>query len=150
MVYMKVILKQDVKGKGRKGELVEVSDGYARNFLLPRGLAVVADTAAMNEMKNREKAEQYRLLQEKKQAEDAAAAIDGKTLVIKARGGQGGRLFGSVTAKEIADEIKNRYNIPVDKRKVLMEDIKSYGSYEAEIKFGQNISAKVFVMVVEE
>ena len=102
---MKVILKQDVKGKGRKGELVEVSDGYARNFLLPRGLAVVADTAAMNEMKNREKAEQYRLLQEKKQAEDAAAAIDGKTLVIKARGGQGGRLFGR-TAKKLPTRLK--------------------------------------------
>jgi large subunit ribosomal protein L9 len=147
---MKVILQQDVKGKGKKGELINVSDGYARNFLLPRGLAIEANASAMNELKNREQANAFRLEQEKKQAENAAATLEGKTIKIKARGGQNGRLFGSVTTKEIAEEIKKQYNTSVDRRKILMDDIKTFGTYIAEVKLGQKISAKINVMVVEE
>lgn len=105
---MKVILKQDVKGKGKKGELVNVSDGYARNYLLPRGLAVQADAAAMNELKNREQAAAYHEEQQQKKARDTAAKIDGKTLKVTAKGGQSGRLFGSVTTKEVAEELKKQ------------------------------------------
>ncbi|MDD3693485.1 MAG: 50S ribosomal protein L9 [Oscillospiraceae bacterium] len=146
---MKVILKQDVKGKGKKGELVNVSDGYARNYLLPRGLAVQADAAAMNELKNREQAAAYHEEQQQKKARDTAAKIDGKTLKVTAKGGQSGRLFGSVTTKEVAEELKKQYHVNVDKRKIEMQDIKAFGSYEAEIKLGYNISAKVIVMVCE-
>ncbi|HHV50540.1 MAG TPA: 50S ribosomal protein L9 [Candidatus Avimonas sp.] len=147
---MKVILKQDVKGKGKKGDLINVSDGYARNFLLPQGLAVIADAAAMNELKTREQAEAYRLEQERKQAEAAAAALNGKTITIKAKGGKNGRLFGAVTSKEVAEAINREFKLTVDKRKIEMDDIKSFGSCPAEIKLGQKITAKITVSVVEE
>jgi len=147
---MKVILKQDVKGKGKKGVLINVSDGYARNFLLPQGLAVIADAAAMNELKTREQAEAYRLEQERKQAEAAAAALNGKTITIKAKGGKNGRLFGAVTSKEVAEAINREFKLTVDKRKIEMDDIKSFGSCPAEIKLGQKITAKITVSVVEE
>lgn len=101
---MKVILKQDVKGQGKTGELVNVSDGYARNFLFPRNLAMEADSAAMNDLKNREEAAAFHKEQEKKQAKESAAALEGKILKVKARAGQNGKLFGSVTTKEVADE----------------------------------------------
>ena len=96
---MKVILKEDVKGQGKKGELVNVSDGYARNFLLPRNLAVPADAQAMNDLRNKEDAARHRLETEKKEAEDTARLLTGKTLKLSAKAGQGGRLFGSVTTK---------------------------------------------------
>ena len=147
---MKVILKQDVKGKGKKGDLINVSDGYARNFLLPQGLAGIADAAAMNELKTREQAEAYRLEQERKQAEAAAAALNGKTITIKAKGGKNGRLFGAVTSKEVAEAINREFKLTVDKRKIEMDDIKSFGSCPAEIKLGQKITAKITVSVVEE
>lgn len=146
---MKVILKQDVKGKGKKGELVNVSDGYARNFLFPHGLATEANASAMNELKNREQAASYRIEQEKKQAESAASVLEGKILKIKARGGQKGRLFGSVTTKEVAEELEKQFNVNVDKRKISMDDVKAFGSYAAEIRLGQKISAKITVMVEE-
>lgn len=146
---MKVILSKDVKGKGKKGELVNVSDGYARNFLLPRGLAVEADAAAMNELKNREQAAAFYKEQQQNKARDTAAKIDGKTLKVTAKGGQSGRLFGSVTTKEVASELKKQYHVNVDKRKIEMQDIKSFGSYDAEVKLGFNISAKVTVLVCE-
>ncbi|MDD2362897.1 MAG: 50S ribosomal protein L9 [Oscillospiraceae bacterium] len=146
---MKVILNQDVKGKGKKGELVNVSDGYARNYLLPRGLAIEANASAMNELKNREEAAAYKIEQVKKQAENSASEIEGKVLRITARGGQNGKLFGSVTTKEVTEELKKQYHVTVDKRKIDMEDIKAFGSYTAVISFGQNISAKVTVMVEE-
>ncbi|MDD2417417.1 MAG: 50S ribosomal protein L9 [Oscillospiraceae bacterium] len=146
---MKVILNQDVKGKGKKGELVNVSDGYARNYLLPRGLAAEANTSAMNELKNREEAVAYKIEQVKKQAENSASKLEGKILKITARGGQNGKLFGSVTTKEVAGELKKQYHVTVDKRKIDMEDIKAFGSYTAVISLGQSISAKVTVMVEE-
>ena len=127
---MKVILKQDVKGQGKKGELVNVSDGYARNFLFPRGLAVEADAQAMNDLKNREEAAKYRDDMEKKSAQAAAGLLTGKTLKLTAKAGQGGRLFGSVTTKEVAEELKKQFGLDIEKRKIAMADIKAYGSYE--------------------
>ena len=146
---MKVILKQDVKGQGKKGELVNVSDGYARNFLFPRGLAVEADAQAMNDLKNREEAAKYRDDMEKKSAQAAAGLLTGKTLKLTAKAGQGGRLFGSVTTKEVAEELKKQFGLDIEKRKIAMADIKAYGSYEAEIKFSHGITAKRTVIVSE-
>ena len=146
---MKVILKQDVKGQGKKGELVNVSDGYARNFLFPRGLAVEADAQAMNDLKNREEAAKYRDDMEKKSAQAVAGLLTGKTLKLTAKAGQGGRLFGSVTTKEVAEELKKQFGLDIEKRKIAMADIKAYGSYEAEIKFSHGITAKLTVIVSE-
>lgn len=146
---MKVILKQDVKGQGKKGELVSVSDGYARNFLFPRDLAVPADTQAMNDLKNKEEAARHRLEMEKKNAEETARLLTGKTLKLSAKAGQGGRLFGSVTTKEAAEELRRQFGVEVDKRKIEMADIKAFGSYEAVIKLAQGITASMTVMVSE-
>ncbi|MCI9414294.1 MAG: 50S ribosomal protein L9 [Clostridiales bacterium] len=146
---MKVILKQDVRGQGKKGELVNVSDGYARNYLFPRGLAAEADAAAMNELKNKEEAARFREEQDKKAASETAAVLSGKVLKITAKAGQGGRLFGSVTTKEVAEELKKQFGADVDKRKIQMADIKAFGTYEAEIRFNFGISAKMSVMVTE-
>ena len=146
---MKVILKQDVKGQGKKGQLVQVSDGYARNFLLPRGLAVEADAQAMNDLKNKEDARSYHLAVEKKEAEEAAKKLSGKTVKIVARAGQNGRLFGSVTTKEVAEELAKQYGVTIDKRKIARADAKAFGAYEAELKFPQGVTAKVTVMVTE-
>ena len=146
---MKVILKQDVKGQGKKGELVNVSDGYARNFLFPRGLAVEADAQAMNDLRHREDAAKYHDDMEKKNAQDAAKLLSGKSLKLTAKAGQGGRLFGSVTTKEVAEELKKQFGLDIEKRKIAMADIKAFGSYEAEIKFSHGITAKITVMVSE-
>ena len=146
---MKVILKQDVKGHGKKGELVTVSDGYARNFLFPRGLAAEADAQAMNELKNKEEAARFHEEQEKKAAKETAQAVDGKVLKLTAKAGQGGRLFGSVTAKEVAEELAAQFGVKLDKRKIQMADIKAFGTYEAEIKLGYGFTAKGSVMVTE-
>lgn len=146
---MKVILRQDVKGLGKKGELVNASDGYARNFLLPRGLASEASTQALNELKNREQAEKHRKEVEIEAAKAAAAALEGKTVRVSAKAGQNGKLFGSVTSKEVAEVIKNECGVEVDKRKVTVEDIKNYGTYEAEVKILSGISAKIFILVSE-
>ena len=146
---MKVILKEDVKGQGKKGQLVNVSDGYARNFLLPRGLAMEADAQAMNDLKNKEEAARHRLEMEKKNAEETARLLTGKTLKLSAKAGQGGRLFGSVTTKEAAEELRRQFGVEVDKRKIEMADIKAFGSYEAVIKLAQGITASMTVMVSE-
>ena len=144
---MKVILTQDVKSLGKKGELVNASDGYARNFLFPRKLAVEANAQAMNELKNRESAEKYRLETELKNAKEVAAKINGKTT---AKAGQGGKIFGSVTAKEVAESISRQFGVSVDKRKVSMEDIKSFGTFSAEVKVYNGVNATVYVSVGEE
>lgn len=146
---MKVILCENVKGQGKKGELVNVSDGYARNFLFPKGLAIEANATAMNELKNRESSEAHRLAEEKKAAERVAAAVNGKTFTLHAKAGANGKLFGSVTAKEVAEEIKKTTGTEIDKRKIQMSDIKSYGSVTAEIKIYSGITATVTVSVVE-
>ena len=146
---MKVILKQDVKGQGKKGQLVNVSDGYARNFLLPRGLAVEADAQAMNDLKNKESAQQYHQKVEKEEAQAAANKVGGKAVKVTARAGQNGKLFGSVTTKEVAEALNAQFGIVIDKRKIVMNDIKAFGSYEAELKFPQGVVAKVTVTVSE-
>ncbi len=144
---MKVVLMQDVKSLGKKGELVSVSDGYARNFLFPRKLASEANSQAMSELKNRENAEKHRLSVELDEAKKAAAAISGKTVKINAKSGSNGKLFGSVTTKDIAAAISEQYKIEVDRHKIICEDIKVCGTFEAELKFPQGVSAKIFVLV---
>ena len=146
---MKVILLQDVKGHGKKGELCNVSDGYARNFLFPKKLAVEADNAALNELKNREEAAAHHKKEEIAAAKETAARLDGKTVEIKAKAGAGGKLFGSVTSKEIATEIKNTLGIEIDRKKMQVADIKNFGEYTAEIKLYQGITAKLTVKVSE-
>lgn len=146
---MKVILKEDVKGQGKKGQLVNVSDGYARNFLLPRGLAMEADAQAMNDLKNKEEAARHHAAMEKQNAEEAAKALKGKTVKLTAKAGSAGRLFGSVTTREVAEGLKAQFQVEVDKRKISMADVKAFGSYEAEVKLYPGISAKITVMVGE-
>lgn len=138
------------KSLGKKGELVNASDGYARNFLFPRKLAVEANAQAMNELKNRESAEKYRLETELKNAKEVAAKINGKTVKLTAKAGQGGKIFGSVTAKEVAESISRQFGVSVDKRKVSMEDIKSFGTFSAEVKVYNGVNATVYVSVGEE
>lgn len=146
---MKVVLLQDVKGHGKKGELCNVSDGYARNFLFPKKLAVEADNAALNDLRNREEAKAHHKKEEINAAKETAAKLEGKTVVIKAKAGSGGRLFGSVTSKEIAAQIKATLGIEIDKKKMNVADIKNFGEYTAEIKLYQGIIAKVNVKVCE-
>ena len=147
---MKVILLEDVKAQGKKGELVEVSDGYARNFLFPKKLAKEANAQAMNELKNAEEAKAYKIKTETEAAKKAAGVLEGKTVRLTAKAGQGGRLFGSVTAKEIAEALKEQFGVEIDKRKVVVDgDIKAFGTYSCEIKLYAGITAKMYVMVAE-
>ena len=146
---MKVILKQDVKDLGKKGELVNASDGYARNFLLPRGLAVEANSQAMNELKNKENAEKYRIKIETEKAQAEKELIEGKTIKFLNQPGNNGKLFGSVTTKDIAEKIKSEFSIDIDKKKISVEDIKTYGTYKATVKLNHGISADLFVLVSE-
>ena len=146
---MKVILKADVKGLGKKGEMVNASDGYARNFLFPKDLAVEANATAMNELKNRESAKAHHIAEEKAAATEAYNKINEKEVVIHAKAGAGGKLFGAVTSKEIANEINSKFGLNVDKKKVSCADIKAYGSFTAEVKLYNGIVAKVTVNVVE-
>jgi len=146
---MKVILMEDVKGHGKKGELCNVSDGYARNFLFPRKLAIEANTAAMNELKNREEAKAHHAEEGKKSAMESASKLDGKTLVIHAKAGASGKLFGAVTTKEITESIRGSFGVELDRRKIGIHDIKSHGEYEAEIKFYQGVTAKLNIKVEE-
>lgn len=148
-INMKVVLLQDVKGKGKKGELCNVSDGYARNFLFPKKLAVEADNAALNELKNREEAQAHHKKEELAAAQKTASMLDGKSVNIKAKAGAGGKLFGSVTSKEIAAEIKNSIGIEIDRKKMNVADIKNYGEYTAEIKLYPGVTAKLTVKVSE-
>ena len=146
---MKVILLQDVKAKGKKGDLVNVSDGYARNFLFPKNLAVEADNAALSEMKSRQAAAQHHIEEEIAAAKAVAAKLDGKTVTLKAKAGASGRLFGSITSKEIAEEINRAFSVNIDKKKLSVADIKNFGEYSAEVKLYKGISAKVNVKVEE-
>ncbi len=148
---MKVILLQDVKSLGKKGELVNTSDGYARNFLFPKKLAQEANAQAMNELKNAEQSKAFKIKTEMEEAKATAEKFDGKTLKILAKAGKAGKLFGSVTSKEIAGEIKKQFSVDIDKRKIsLALDIKTFGTYEAQIKLYTGITAKLSVMVSEQ
>ena len=147
---MKVILTQDVKGKGKKGQMLEISDGYARNFLLPRKLAVEATADAINTMKMNDKATQERIAKEKAAALEISHKLREMTLVVTAKGGGAGRLFGSVTNQEIADALKAKSGIVLDKRKIVIADpIKSVGSYTVQCKLGYEINAPLTVKIEE-
>ena len=147
---MKVVLKQDVRNLGKKGELVETSDGYARNFLFPRNLAAEADNKAMNELKNAESSKQFKIDTQIKQATASKNKLEGQVFKMTAKAGSNGRLFGSVTSKEIAQEIKKQYAISVDKRKVTLDtDIKAFGTYNATVQLYNGIVANIKVQVTE-
>lgn len=146
---MKVLLLADVKGQGKKDQIVDVSDGYAKNFLFPRKLAVVADKGAVSIAKNREASKQYKLDTQKEEAEKLAKAIDGKTITIVAEGSSDGRLYGSVTTKDIADAYKKQLGVEIDKRKLQLADpIRAYGVYSVEAKIYNGINATIKVAVV--
>lgn len=146
---MKVVLLQDVKSLGKKGELVTVSDGYARNFLFPKNLAKEANAQAMAELKNAEQSKKFKRDTEIAAASKAKETLEGEKFVMPAKAGDSGRLFGSITAKEVSAEIKKQKGIDIDKRKIVLKgDIKNVGEYEAEIKLYQGITAKVNLEVV--
>ena len=146
---MKVILQQDVKGQGKKGQMIEASDGYARNFLLPRKLAVPATAENVNTMKMQDKAKKAREAEEKAQAQALSEKLQSCPVKIAAKAGQGGRLFGSITSKEISEELKKQYGLDVNKSKlVLPEPLKAFGSYEVKCKLGYEITGTVYVLVV--
>ncbi len=147
---MKVILKQDVKNQGKKGELIEVSEGYGRNYLIPRGLAEIATADNLNVLRQADEAKARRTALEQEAARDAAARLKECTVVVKAKAGSGGRLFGAVTAKEISDSLKAQHNIDVAKNKIVMEEaIKSFGTYKVKAKLYPEISGEITVQVTE-
>lgn len=146
---MKVILLKDIKGKGKKGELCNVSDGYARNFLFPKNLAIEADNAALGELKSRNEATAHHKQEEIDAAKKLASELKDKTVTLTAKAGAGGKLFGSITSKEIAAEIEKEYGIKIDKKKMTVADIKNFGDYTAEIKLYTGISTTVNVKVTE-
>ena len=148
---MKVILQQDVKGQGKKGQLVEVSEGYARNFLLPRKLAVLATTDAINTMNLKEKARRAEEARQREEALNMAGKLKECTVKIGAKAGTGGRLFGAVTTKEISDALNKQFALDIPKQKLVLDDaIKSFGTYTVKAKLGFEISASFSVMVSEE
>ena len=147
---MKVILKQDVKGKGKKGQRIEVAEGYARNFLLPRGLAALATTDAMNTMRLQEKARAKAEAEAKAAAAALSEQLKSCQVKIPARGGEGGRLFGAVTTKEISAALAEQHGVEIDSKKlVLDEPIKSYGSFQAKARLGYEVTGTVYVNVIE-
>ena len=147
---MKVILLQDVKGKGKKGHMIEVSDGYARNFMLPKKLAIEATADAINTMRMNDKATQERIAREKAEALDTSKKLRAMTLTVKAKGGGAGRLFGSVTNQEIADALAKETGIKLDKRKIVIADpIKSVGTYTVTCKLGYEINAPLTIKIEE-
>ena len=147
---MKVILQQDVRGQGKKGQMVEVSDGYARNFLLPKKLAVTATPESINTMKQQEKAKKAQMAAEKAEAEAVSKKREGLMVKISAKAGEGGRLFGAVTAKEISEALAAQHGLNIAKTKLVLEDpIKSCGSYSLKCKLGHEVTGVVNVLVVE-
>lgn len=148
---MKVVLTQDVRAQGKKGQLIDVSDGYARNFLLPKGLAVIADNKALNEIKGREEAEKHRIEMELVNAKDTAAKLAGVTLHFTSPVGADGLLYGSVTTKEIADELKAQSGITVDKRKIQLDrPLKAFGKQTVGIKLHAEVLGNVTVVIDPE
>ena len=148
---MKNICHVDVKGQGKKGEMKEVSEGYGRNYLLPRKLAVEATTDNMNALRLKEKARQAAIAAEKAKALENAKQLESIVVKVPARAGSAGKLFGAVTSQEISDALKAQYGIEIEKQKIIQsEPIKSYGSYEVKCKFGYEINGVIHVLVVEE
>ena len=150
MVNMKVIFNVDVKGQGKKGELKEVSDGYARNFLLPRKLAAEATSDNINTMKLQEKARLAQIAKEKAEAEANAKKLAEVQVIIRAKAGAGGKLFGAITSQEISDALKAQHGIEIEKNKIVQADpIKAYGNYSVKAKMGHEISGTVNLLVIE-
>ncbi|HWS43403.1 MAG TPA: 50S ribosomal protein L9 [Pseudoflavonifractor sp.] len=148
---MKVILQQDVKDQGKKGQMIEASDGYARNFLLPRKLAVEATADNINKMKMHDKAVAAQAAAEKAEAEAVAVRLKDSVVKLHAKAGAGGRLFGSVTSKEISDGLKAQYGIDVAKSKIVQDEpIKSFGTYELKVKLGYEVTGTLYVVVAED
>ena len=145
---MKVVLLADVKGQGKKNDVINVSDGYARNFLLPRKLAVEADAKVMNEIKGREESIKHKIEVETAEAKALAAKLDTILVKIPTSSGADGRLYGSITAKDIAEQLQKEYGITVDKRKIQLSDpIRAYGQYDLDVKLYTDVTAKVHVLV---
>ena len=148
---MKVILQKDVKGQGKRGQLVNVSDGYARNFLFPKNLAVPANADNMNKMIMQDKAKKAQMAAEKAEAEAIAEKLKAVVVKIPAKAGTGGRLFGAVTTKEISDALKAQHNVDIPKQKLVLDDpIKAFGTYQVKARLGYEISGTVNVLVCEE
>ena len=147
---MKVILLVDVKGKGKKDQVLEVPDGYARNFLFAKKLAVAADAGALNELKGREASKQHKHDVEKAAALETAKKLESVTLVLRRKAGQDNKLYGAVTSKEITQQLKQEYNIEVDKKKLSMETIKTFGTFKIKAKLFTDVSAVITVQVVED
>ena len=147
---MKVILLCDVKGQGKKDQIVEVSDGYARNFLFPQKKAVPADAKATNELKNKEEAKQFKINEDRKAAQALADKVNNVEIEVVMGHGADGRLYGSVTSKDIAEQLKKKLGVEVDKRKIMLKDsIKAYGKHDVTLKILGDISAKFIVYVHE-
>ena len=148
---MKVILQQDIKGQGKKGQLKEVSDGYARNYLLPRGLAVAATADNLNAMRLKDKARQAQIARERAQAQEYAERLGSVMVVVKAKGGEGGKLFGSVTSSQIAEALSAQHGIAVEKNQiVLTEPIRQFGAFQVKCKLGYEITGTIHVTVTED
>ena len=148
---MKVILLENIKNVGKKDEVINASDGYARNYLFPKKLAVEANTENMSKLKSRENADKYRKDQERKQAEEIAKRMQGIMLKVKVKAGENGKIFGGVTSKEISDELKKQYQIGVDKKKILLsENIKNLGMFVVDIKLYEGVLGKLKVDVISK
>ena len=148
---MKVILTQDVRGKGKKGQMIEAAEGYARNFLIPKGLAVEATADAVNTMKLQAKAKARADAEAKAEAQAIAEKLKACQVKIAAKGGEGGKLFGAITGKEIAAALAEQFSLTIDGKKLVLEQpIKSFGSYEVKAKLGYEVSGTVYVLVIEE
>ncbi|PRR80331.1 50S ribosomal protein L9 [Clostridium liquoris] len=147
---MKVILLADVKSVGKKGDVVNSSDGYARNFLFPRKLAIEANEANMHILNNKKEAERRQKLAEIEEAQRIANDIKGKEIRLKVKSGENGRLFGSITGKDISEALKRNFNIDIDKKKIVVDVIRQLGTYEVEVKVYPEISTKIKVVVEEQ
>lgn len=147
---MKVILLSDVKSVGKKGDVVNASDGYARNFLFPRKLAIEATEGNMHILNNKKEAERRQKLAEVEEAQKVANEIKGKEVRLKVKSGENGRLFGSITGKDISEALKKSYKLDIDKKKIVVDVIRQLGTYEVEVKIYPEISTKIKVVVEEQ
>ena len=148
---MKIILKQDIRDKGKKGQMIEAAEGYARNYLIPRGLAVEATADAVNTMNLQAKAKAKADAEAKAEALAIAEKLKSCQVKIAAKGGEGGKLFGAITGKEIAAALAEQFSLTIDGKKLVLEQpIKSFGSYEVKAKLGYEVSGTVYVLVIEE
>lgn len=147
---MKVILLKDVKGLGKKGDVVSASDGYARNFLFPKKIAAEATETSMHILSNQKEAERRKKLAEIEEAQKVADSLKGKNVKITTKSGEGGRLFGAITGKDISEALKKQYNVQIDKKKIVTDTIKQLGTYEVELKIYPEVSAKITVTISQQ